>query len=107
MAKFIFIFHGGQMPEDPAEGKKLMDAWGEWLGSMGDSLIDPGNPLGLSKTVESDGSVTDDGGSNPASGYSLIECNDMDDALLKSKTCPHLMAGGTIEIAEGLIIEGM
>jgi hypothetical protein len=50
--------------------------------------------------VHPDGSVTDDGGSNPASGYSLIEASDLDDALAKAKGCPHLQGNGTIEIAE-------
>jgi hypothetical protein len=37
---------------------------------------------------------------NPASGYSLIEASDLDDALAKAKGCPHLQGNGTIEIAE-------
>ena len=53
--------------------------------------------MGKSSTVHPDGTVTDDGGSNPASGYSLIEASDLDDAIAKAKGCPH---NGTIEIAE-------
>jgi hypothetical protein len=56
--------------------------------------------VGKSSTVHPDGSVTGDGGSNPASGYSLIEASDLDDALAKAKGCPHLQGNGTIEIAE-------
>ena len=93
MAKYLFIYHGGSNPETDEEAAKVMDAWGQWLGSMGAAVIDGGNPVGMSKTVQPDGSVTNDGGSNPASGYSLIEAADDDDALAKAKGCPVLEAG--------------
>src|SRR5258707_13817336 len=73
MAKYLFVYHGGKKATDPADMKKAMDAWGQWFGSMGPAVIDGGNPVGQSSTVRSDGSVAHDGGSNPASGYSLIE----------------------------------
>lgn len=44
--------------------------------SDGDSVINKGrHPLGMSSTVNPDGSVSDNGGSNPASGYGLIEAD--------------------------------
>src|SRR5262245_41733895 len=72
MAKYLFVYHGGKRPSDPAEVKKVMDAWGAWFGSMGSAVIDGGNPVGKSSTVRSDGSLADEGGANPASGYSRI-----------------------------------
>lgn len=102
MAKFLFVFHGGSVPTNPAEIKRVMDAWGAWYGSMGAAVIDGGNPVGKSSTVRSDGSLSDDGGSNPASGYSLIEAANLADAHKKAKGCPILAAGGTIEIAQAM-----
>ena len=80
----------------------MLDAWGNWLGSMGAAVIDGGNPVGMSSTVNSDGSVSDNGGANPASGYSLIEASSLDDAVTKARGCPILQAGGSIELAEAL-----
>jgi len=97
MAKYLFVYHGGEEPEDM---KEFMDAWGAWLGGMGTAVVDGGNPVGPSRTVRPDGSVTDNGGANPASGYSLLEANGMDDALKKAKGCPILTVGGSIEVAE-------
>lgn len=77
-----------------------MQAWGNWFGSLGDSVVDGGNPVGMSSTVNSDGSVTNNGRSNPASGYSLIEATDLEDALEKAKGCPIRPVGGRIEVAE-------
>ena len=100
MAKYLFVYHGGSHPETEDEVKEVMDAWGNWLGSMGPAVIDGGNPVGKSTTVNADGSVTKDGGPNPVSGYGLFEASDLDDALAKAKACPILAAGGSIEVAE-------
>ena len=102
MAKYLFVYHGGSHPETEAEVAEVMDAWGSWLGSMGSAVVDGGNPVGMSSTVNPDGSVSSDGGSNPASGYGLFEASDLDDALAKAKGCPILGAGGSIEVAEAI-----
>lgn len=102
MAKYLFIYHGGENPETEEEVKAVMDAWGAWMGAMGSAVIDGGNPVGGSSTVNGDGSVTDDGGSNPATGYGLFEATDLDDALEKARGCPILSDGGTVEVAEAI-----
>lgn len=102
MAKYLFVYHGGSMPETEAQQAEVMDAWGQWLGGMGSAVIDGGNPVGLSTTVQADGSVVSNGGANPASGYGLIEASDVDDAIAKAKGCPVLTAGGSVELAEAI-----
>lgn len=102
MAKYLFLYHGGSMPESAAEQAKVMDAWGQWFASLGSSIVDGGNPVGQSSTVHGDGSVTGDGGANPASGYSLVEATGIDDAVAKAKGCPILQSGGSVEVAEAM-----
>ena len=102
MAKYLFVYHGGEHPESEEEVAEVMNAWGEWFGSMGSAVIDGGNPVGMSSTVNSDGSIRNDGGSNPASGYSLIEASDLAEATEKARACPILKAGGSVELAEAL-----
>jgi hypothetical protein len=102
MAKYLFIYHGGKRASSPADVKKTLDAWGTWFGSMGAAVVDGGNPVGKSSTVRADGSVVNDGGPNPVSGYSLIEAASLGDAHAKAKGCPLLAAGGSVEIAEAL-----
>ncbi|MGI9509677.1 MAG: hypothetical protein ACR2QJ_10065 [Geminicoccaceae bacterium] len=104
MAKYLFVYHsnGVQHPSNPEEVKEVMDAWGAWFGSMGAAVIDGGNPVGQSSTVQQDGSLASGGGANPASGYSLIEASSLEDAHQKARGCPLLQAGGTIEIAEAM-----
>jgi len=100
MAKYLFIYHGGKHPETDAEMAKVMDAWGNWMGAMGSAVVDGGNPVGKSSTVGPDGSVADNGGSNPASGYGLFEASGLDDAISKAQGCPILSEGGSVELAE-------
>lgn len=102
MAKYLFVYHGGEKPQTEEDVAKVMDAWGQWFGSMGAAVIDGGNPVGMSSTVNSDGSVSANGGSNPASGYSLIEASNLDDAIGKAQGCPILASNGSVEVAEAL-----
>lgn len=100
MSNYIFAYHGGKMPETPEEGEKIMAKWGAWIGGLGDVMVNPGNPVGMSKTVSAFG-VSDDGGSNPISGFSVVKADSMDAALEIAKGCPHLdMDGGNVEVAE-------
>ncbi len=102
MAKFIFAYHGGKMPETEEEGAQVMAEWMAWFESLGAAVVDGGNPLGPSSTVNSDSSVTCDGGSNPLSGYSLINAGSIEQATELAKGCPILKAEGSVEIAEAM-----
>lgn len=100
MPKYVLAYHGGSLPENEADQATVMAAWGAWFGSLGDAVVDGGNPTGPSQTLASDGSTTVGGGANPISGYSLINATDLDAAVSLAKGCPVLASGGTIEVAE-------
>src|SRR5262245_6977007 len=99
MAKYLYIYHGGSRLESEEEQASVMQAWMQWFGALGASIVDGGAPVGMSKTVLS-GSVRNDGGANPTSGYSIIEASSIDDATEKAAGCPILAAGGSVEVAE-------
>ncbi len=101
MAKYVFAYHGGMAPTNPADMKKSMDAWTKWFAGMGKAVVDGGHPVGKSKTVTSKG-VSANGGANPISGYSVIEAADIEAALKLAKGCPILGDGGSIEVAEAM-----
>ena len=100
MAKYLLAFHGGSMPEDPAEQAAALEAWGAWYTSIGAGVIDPGNPVAFARSVASDGSASDGGGVDPVTGYTLIEAPDMDAAVEIASHCPLLGGGGRVEVAE-------
>lgn len=99
MAKYIFAYHGGGMPETPEEGERQMALWQEWYGELGASIVDGGAPVGKSKTVSNGGSVADDGGANPLSGYTVVEAESFDAAVQMAKGCP-ILENGSVEVAE-------
>ncbi len=98
MSEFIYAFHGGSMPETPEEGAKVMAAWQAWMEGLGERMVNPGNPVGMSKTVSSSG-VTDDGGSNPLSGFTIVKAGSIEEACEMAKGCPIIDAGGSVEVA--------
>lgn len=100
MSNYLYVYHGGKHPESEEEIQKVMAAWGSWLGNLGDKAVDPGNPVGMSSTVNPDGSVADNGGANPAGGYSIIAADNLDQALAHARECPILEDGGSVEVAE-------
>lgn len=100
MPKYLLGYHGGGMPETPEEGERVMAAWRSWMEGLGNGLVDGGNPTMPGKTVAANGRVSDGGGSNPLTGYSIIEAQSLDDAVRLSKDCPILASGGSIEVAE-------
>lgn len=100
MTKFLLIYHGGEMPQSREEGEKVMAAWGQWIGGLGSALVDIGNPTGQARTVAPGGTVTNGGGSNPTTGYSILEADDIDAAVQAVKNCPQLAAKGSIEVTE-------
>ncbi len=103
MAKYFMVYHGGKKPESQDDMMKIMEDWNKWMSDMGDALVDPGCGVGMSKTVSPGGEVADNGGSNPAFGYSVISADDMDGAIAKIKDHPFLKHfGGSIEIAQAM-----
>ncbi len=74
MAKFVLIYHGGKPPENEEEKDRVMAAWGQWMESLGDALVDIGNPLGQPRSIGGDAA-------DPASGYSVLEAADHEAAV--------------------------
>lgn len=99
MPEYVLAYHGGSRPSTQEEGAKFQQKWMAWIKSIGDAAVNPAIPLGMSKTVGADG-VTDDGGSNPLSGLTIVKADNMDAAIEMAKGCPHLDIGGTLEVAE-------
>lgn len=102
MPNYLLAYHGNEsLPETPEEIDTLMQAWHGWFAALGDAVVDGGNPVGVSCTLHGNGKITDDGGSNPISGYSIISATDLADAKQKAAGCPVLSEeGGSVELAQ-------
>ena len=103
MTKYIFGFHGGgDVPTDPKVAEASMARWVAWYQDMGKAVIDMGTPTIAKKTIGASGKVTEGGGANPLTGYSIVEANSLDEAVAFAKGCPIYAAGGSVEVAEML-----
>jgi hypothetical protein len=100
MAKYVLVYTGGGgMAQDAAAQQQIMEQWGRWFGSLGEGLVDGGNPFGPSASIGSDGAVTS-GGSAGLTGYSIIKGDSLQAATEAAKGCPVLSAGGSVEVYE-------
>ncbi len=95
MAKFVYIYTGGGMPDSEEEGKRVMAKWQDFLGGFGDKLVDMGAPFGASQAVNGNGALK-------ASGYSVVEAADLADAVERAKACPIFDRGGNVEVYEAI-----
>jgi hypothetical protein len=100
MAKFVYIYTGGQMADTPAAQEEAMQAWGAWFGTLGDAVTDMGNPFAGSATVSPDG--VSEGAAAGAGGYSIVSAGSLDEAAALAKGCPVLTGGGTVEVYEAI-----
>ncbi len=84
-------------PEEKMEGMK---PWMAWKESLGDRLIDLGNPLIGGQRLFPDG--TSKAATNDVTGYSILQAESMDEAKSLLKEHPHLKwnAGCDIEVHE-------
>ena len=99
MASYALFYYAGEnMPKSPEEGAEHKEKFMAWLSGLGDAVVNPGTPLGKTKTVSSSG-VSDNGQSNPLTGFSIVKAESMDSALEMAKGCPFLDFG-TIEVSE-------
>ena len=98
MANFLLTFHGGGMPETKEAQDQVMQAWTGWFGTLGDALVDGGNPVSQSRAISPDGSVMD--ATHGPSGYSIIKADSLDAAVALAKGCPVLQGGASIVVSE-------
>ena len=103
MTKYVLLYTavGDQatMAPTPEEQQASIAAWNAWFEGMGEKVVEAGNPFGPSKTVATDG-VVSDGAASRVTGYSVIEADSLDAATELAKGCPNLADGGGVEIYE-------
>ena len=99
MPQYIFVYLGGDYPSDPEEGQKHFEKYQQWLHSLGDKVISPAVPFKDTHTVQADGS-TAPGSATAMSGLSILQMNDMQEALAAAQSCPFLEINGILEVSE-------
>ena len=99
MPKFMLTYLGGDQPSSPEEGQKHFAKYKEWLGSLGDAIVSPANPLKGTCIVDPNGNVSQ-GGQTNMSGFTVVEADTIEAVLDMAKSCPFLEINGTLEVSE-------
>ena len=85
MKKFMFLYVGA-WPETPTQ--EIKDAWSKWFASIGDKLVDGGNPFGPGREITHTGIKELSQGREAITGYSIINADNIEDAEKIAKDCP-------------------
>ena len=96
MTTYVLIYHGG-MP-GPGEKEKSRCRWNAWLDSLGNAVIDPGNPFKKVDSVGQNGQISGTA-TNPITGYTVIKSEDVSSAVALTRNCPIFFEGGTLALA--------
>jgi hypothetical protein len=99
MANYVMVYKGGGMAETDAEREASMAAWGQWFGTLGEAIVDAGNPFGPSSTVAADGSMSG-AASSGLTGYTVVKADSLAAAAELAKGCPIFAGGGGVEVYE-------
>jgi hypothetical protein len=100
---YLLAYTGGGMAQTESEREAAMAAWGSWLGSLGDSLVDAGNPFGPSNAATSDGAAGGEAKSG-LTGYSILKADSLAAATELTKGCPVFASGGSADVYEAIPI---
>ena len=99
MTKFVFIFYGTGAPDISYDA--LNAAVGDWFRKLGGKVVDGGNPFkATARSVTTKG--VSEIGQSAASGYTVIECNTLEEAVELAKLCPLVkhFANGAVQVYE-------
>jgi hypothetical protein len=80
MAKFMLLYRGPATPAEqmsPEQSAQVMQAWGTWMGKVGDAIVDGGTPFGERTAVHGDGSSSSGSDLN---GYTVVEAESLEAA---------------------------
>jgi hypothetical protein len=99
VASYVLVYKGGGMAETEAEQQAVLAAWGTWYAQLGQAIVDGGNPFGPSKSVATDGTVSD-GAPSGLSGYTILQAESLGEAAEMARGCPVLSSGGSVEVYE-------
>ena len=105
MSQYVFFYRGWAAPASPAEMQQQIQKWSAWFKELGDSghLVDRGHPLERSgKVVVGKARSVTDGPFAEAKdfvgGFSIVEADDIAQAVELAKGCPNSEYGGSVEV---------
>jgi len=98
MKKYLLTYYGMPQHESREAGDASQARFMDWLAGLGDAVLNPGTPLGPAKKVSAS-VVTDAGGPDRLTGFTMVRADSIEAAIEMVRTCPFLEYG-TMDVAE-------
>ena len=92
-------YYGGDQPSSEEEGMAHMGKWKAWVKGLGETIVNPGTPLPVSKIVTSR-SVEDDNDPHSMQGFAVVKALNIEAAVEIAKSDPFLETNGTIRVSQ-------
>jgi hypothetical protein len=89
--RFLLLYHGPATPPDASH-----EGWPEWFADLGDKLVERGSPMADGLALSGDGSTKSS--TAQLNGYSVIQADDVDQALSLVRLHPFLKLGNEYSI---------
>jgi hypothetical protein len=83
MKKFVFLYHGFEPLTE-----EMKEAWSNWFQSIGDKMVDSGNPFKAGREITHDGTQELPMGRESIAGYSIINADSLEEAEEIARGCP-------------------
>jgi hypothetical protein len=99
MKRFVLVYYGQPEFKTAEDAKKHQAAWMDWAKDLGKKIVEMGNPAKPGKLVSKKG-VSDADDDQRFMGYTIIQANDLDEAVKLTKRCPYVADGGTMGVHE-------
>ena len=96
MTRFMVLYVG-----PPTSADASHEGWPAWFDKLGDKLVDKGSPMSNGLALHGDGSTSRS--ATHLNGYSIIQAEDMDEALGLVKDHPYLAQGREYSIEAYLL----
>src|SRR5262249_17298257 len=88
MKNYVLIYYNNGIRDDVSP-EDFKAEWEKWFGGIGGKLVDAGNPFNAGgQAVEKSGVSAIE--NHPATGYSIVKADSMDEAVALAKDCPVL-----------------
>ena len=89
MAEFGLLYVGEPQFGTPEDAQEHQQKFFQWVGSLGEALVNPGMPFGPPTRVGADG-VSSEPREVRLTGITIVEAEDMDAAIEIAKSCPYI-----------------
>jgi hypothetical protein len=105
MTEFTYLFRGRDTSASPEQMQKTTEKWMAWFKELGAKghIKEPGHPLEhTGKVVTGKQKIVNDGpyaeAKDVVGGFTVIEADDLLQAVELSKGCPIFEVGGSVEV---------